>query len=128
MPVSSAQIKSAILLAGVAGEVEVALREPHGRSRDHTERLLRAFGYGVSESDGWIRFSPSGRIEHRSRSRCRGSLIGGISGGRRGAGRGRRAPDCRGGRQPNPHRLPDVLARMGAPVRVENEPPALESR
>jgi 3-phosphoshikimate 1-carboxyvinyltransferase len=63
MPVSSAQIKSALLLAGVAGEVDVALREPHGRSRDHTERLLRAFGYGVRESEGWIHFSPSGRIE-----------------------------------------------------------------
>jgi 3-phosphoshikimate 1-carboxyvinyltransferase len=63
MPVSSAQIKSALLLAGVAGEVEVALREPHGRSRDHTERLLRAFGFGVRESDGWIHFSPSGRVE-----------------------------------------------------------------
>jgi 3-phosphoshikimate 1-carboxyvinyltransferase len=63
MPVSSAQIKSALLLAGLAGRVEVALREPHGRSRDHTERLLRAFGYSVSESDGWIRFSPTGRIE-----------------------------------------------------------------
>jgi 3-phosphoshikimate 1-carboxyvinyltransferase len=63
MPVSSAQIKSAILLAGVAGEVPVAVREPHGRSRDHTERLLRFFGYGVAEDDGWIRFSPEGRIE-----------------------------------------------------------------
>ncbi len=63
MPVSSAQIKSALLLAGVAGEVEVALREPHGRSRDHTERLLRAFGYGVRESEGWIHFAPSGRVE-----------------------------------------------------------------
>lgn len=63
MPVSSAQIKSAILLAGMAGEVDVALREPHGRSRDHTERLLRAFGYGVSEDDGWIRFTPGGHLE-----------------------------------------------------------------
>jgi 3-phosphoshikimate 1-carboxyvinyltransferase len=63
MPVSSAQIKSAILLAGVAGEVPVSVREPHGRSRDHTERLLRSFGYEVAEIDGWIRFSPEGRIE-----------------------------------------------------------------
>jgi 3-phosphoshikimate 1-carboxyvinyltransferase len=63
MPVSSAQIKSAILFAGVAGEVPVSVREPHGRSRDHTERLLRAFGYRVAEIDGWIRFSPEGRIE-----------------------------------------------------------------
>jgi 3-phosphoshikimate 1-carboxyvinyltransferase len=63
MPVSSAQIKSALLLAGLAGGVEVALREPHGRSRDHTERLLRTFGYRIDETDGWIRFAPTGRLE-----------------------------------------------------------------
>jgi 3-phosphoshikimate 1-carboxyvinyltransferase len=63
MPVSSAQIKSALLLAGMAGGVEVALREPHGQSRDHTERLLRAFGYRVDEADGWIRFAPTGKVE-----------------------------------------------------------------
>ena len=49
---------------GVAGGVEVELREPHGRSRDHTERMLRAFGYAVEERDGWIRFAPTGR--HRA--------------------------------------------------------------
>ncbi|HEX7337280.1 MAG TPA: 3-phosphoshikimate 1-carboxyvinyltransferase [Gemmatimonadales bacterium] len=63
MPVSSAQIKSAILFAALAGDVEVALNEPHGRSRDHTERLLRAFGYGVIEKEGRIYFAPGGRIE-----------------------------------------------------------------
>jgi 3-phosphoshikimate 1-carboxyvinyltransferase len=63
MPVSSAQIKSALLLAGVVGEVAVDLREPFGRSRDHTERMLRAFGYPVEERDGWIGFQPGGRIE-----------------------------------------------------------------
>ena len=63
MPVSSAQIKSSLLLAGVVGEVAVDLREPAGRSRDHTERMLRAFGYEVDERDGWIEFRPGGRIE-----------------------------------------------------------------
>jgi 3-phosphoshikimate 1-carboxyvinyltransferase len=63
LPVSSAQIKSALLLAGLAGGVGVELREPHGRSRDHTERMLRAFGFGVTEEDGWIRFAPGGRLE-----------------------------------------------------------------
>ncbi|MBP2649149.1 MAG: 3-phosphoshikimate 1-carboxyvinyltransferase, partial [Gemmatimonadetes bacterium] len=63
-PVSSAQIKSCLLLAGVTGRVDVAIREPFGRSRDHTERLLRAFGYLVEEGpDGWIEMSPTGRIE-----------------------------------------------------------------
>ncbi len=63
MPVSSAQIKSSLLLAGVVGQVSVDLREPAGRSRDHTERMLRAFGYAVEERDGWIEFRPAGRVE-----------------------------------------------------------------
>lgn len=64
LPVSSAQIKSALLLAGALGGVEVAVREPDGRSRDHTERLLRWFGYGVTDGpDGWIHLTPGGRIE-----------------------------------------------------------------
>jgi 3-phosphoshikimate 1-carboxyvinyltransferase len=62
-PVSSAQIKSCLLLAGVAAGVEVDVREPHGRSRDHTERMLRAFDYTVIEdNDGWIRLRPTGRL------------------------------------------------------------------
>ena len=62
MPVSSAQIKGSLLLAGLAGGVPVSLREPHGRSRDHTERLLRAFGCTVVEEDGWIHFQPTGMV------------------------------------------------------------------
>lgn len=63
-PVSSAQIKSCLLLAGVTGNVDVAVREPFGRSRDHTERLLRAFGFRVVDSpNGWVDMSPTGRIE-----------------------------------------------------------------
>jgi 3-phosphoshikimate 1-carboxyvinyltransferase len=63
MPVSSAQIKSALLLAGLVGEVAVTLWEPRGRSRDHTERMLRAFGFEVTEAEGWIEFRPGGRVE-----------------------------------------------------------------
>ena len=63
LPVSSAQLKGALLFAGVAGGVPVRIREPHGRSRDHSERLLRAFGYTVTdETDGWIGFTPDGHI------------------------------------------------------------------
>ncbi|MEP6743922.1 MAG: 3-phosphoshikimate 1-carboxyvinyltransferase [Gemmatimonadota bacterium] len=62
-PVSSAQIKSSLLLAGVVAGVEVDVREPHGRSRDHTERMLRAFDYIViDDNDGWIRLRPTGRL------------------------------------------------------------------
>jgi 3-phosphoshikimate 1-carboxyvinyltransferase len=63
LPVSSAQIKSALLLAGLTGGVEIELLERHGRSRDHSERLLRAFGYDVVEREGWIHFRPTGRLE-----------------------------------------------------------------
>ncbi|MEE8477178.1 MAG: 3-phosphoshikimate 1-carboxyvinyltransferase [Gemmatimonadales bacterium] len=63
MPVSSAQLKGSLLLAGLVGEVSVAVREPVGRSRDHTERLLRSFGYSVTDDGGWIRFEPTGRLE-----------------------------------------------------------------
>jgi len=44
--VASAQVKSAILLAGVVGGVPVSVREP-ARSRDHTERMLAAAGARV---------------------------------------------------------------------------------
>jgi len=43
MPVASAQVKSALLLAGLSAEGDTVIVEP-GPSRDHTERLLPAFG------------------------------------------------------------------------------------
>lgn len=43
LPVASAQVKSALLLAGITAEDSVAVEEPAG-SRDHTERLLQAMG------------------------------------------------------------------------------------
>ncbi|MGH7659083.1 MAG: 3-phosphoshikimate 1-carboxyvinyltransferase, partial [Gemmatimonadales bacterium] len=63
LPVSSAQIKSCLLLAGVCGRVTVRLREPHGRSRDHTERMLQSFGYTVFQDGGLVDFAPDGKIE-----------------------------------------------------------------
>lgn len=50
LPVASAQVKSAILLAGLnaVGMTEVIEPEP---TRDHTERMLRAFGVTVDVSE-----------------------------------------------------------------------------
>ena len=62
MPVSSAQVKSALLFAGLAGKVPVEVQEPHGRSRDHTEKMLAAAGFSVSTEAGWIRFAPDSRL------------------------------------------------------------------
>lgn len=47
-PVASAQVKSCVLLAGLAADGETAVIEPE-ESRNHTERMLRAFGYEVKE-------------------------------------------------------------------------------
>jgi 3-phosphoshikimate 1-carboxyvinyltransferase len=43
LPVASAQVKSAILLAGLRARGNTLVREPHP-TRDHSERLLRAMG------------------------------------------------------------------------------------
>jgi 3-phosphoshikimate 1-carboxyvinyltransferase len=47
-PVSSAQVKSAVLLAGLRAEGETVLIEPE-RSRDHTERMLAVFGADIDD-------------------------------------------------------------------------------
>ena len=46
MPVASAQVKSALLLAGLYATDETCVTEP-APTRDHTERMLRGFGYAV---------------------------------------------------------------------------------
>jgi 3-phosphoshikimate 1-carboxyvinyltransferase len=52
MPVASAQVKSAILLAGIFAEGETIVHEP-GPSRDHTERMLADFEVEVKvEAEG----------------------------------------------------------------------------
>lgn len=45
-PIASAQVKSAVLLAGLGAEGKTTVTEPY-RSRDHTERMLKAFGAKV---------------------------------------------------------------------------------
>ncbi|MBA4156875.1 MAG: 3-phosphoshikimate 1-carboxyvinyltransferase [Gemmatimonadetes bacterium] len=59
---ASAQVKSAVLLAGLSGGVEVSVLEP-SRSRDHTERMLSGMGAdvrGASAENGWqVRLTPS---------------------------------------------------------------------
>lgn len=49
-PHASAQIKSAVLLAGLGAEGVTTVTEPRA-SRDHTERMLRAFGVAVEETE-----------------------------------------------------------------------------
>jgi 3-phosphoshikimate 1-carboxyvinyltransferase len=53
LPVASAQVKSALLLAGLAASGRTVLKEP-APSRDHTERMLRAFGVRLEQHAGTI--------------------------------------------------------------------------
>jgi 3-phosphoshikimate 1-carboxyvinyltransferase len=61
LPEPSAQVKSAVLLAGLRADGPVEVIEPEA-TRDHTERMLRAFGVTVSVHDAggerFIRLEP----------------------------------------------------------------------
>jgi 3-phosphoshikimate 1-carboxyvinyltransferase len=58
---ASAQVKSAILLAGLGGNAPVSVVEPVP-SRDHTEVMLRQFGADVVEQDGLIQLGGHRRL------------------------------------------------------------------
>ncbi|MFC7373162.1 3-phosphoshikimate 1-carboxyvinyltransferase [Fictibacillus iocasae] len=51
--VASAQVKSAVLLAGLRAEGETTVIEPH-KSRDHTERMLDSFGVKTVSSENSV--------------------------------------------------------------------------
>ncbi len=57
LPVASAQVKSALLLAGLRADGETRVREP-GPSRDHTERMLRWLGADVRSAPGEVVLTP----------------------------------------------------------------------
>lgn len=57
LPVASAQLKSALLLAGLYANSPVTLRGEIG-SRDHTERLLPHFGVSLNKSEGTLQMVP----------------------------------------------------------------------
>lgn len=123
-PVASAQVKSSLLLAGLVGRARVRVTEPR-RSRDHTERLLGHLGVAVAERSvdgGWrvelgdapetlppLDFAVPGDISSASFFLALAAL-GAV---------GELAVDAVG---LNPTRTAflEVLARMGAPVVVED--------
>lgn len=61
MPVASAQVKSAILLAGLYAEDATTIIEP-APSRDHTEKMLAAFGARLERSDNAITIHPADKL------------------------------------------------------------------
>jgi 3-phosphoshikimate 1-carboxyvinyltransferase len=127
LPVASAQIKSALLLAGVAGRVPVTLTEP-GRSRDHSERMLNALGAVVhtgGTDDNW-------RVELREPPERLAALDLSVPGDLSSAaflivlallgGAGRELTVRGIGLNPTRTGVLPVLERMGARLRIDPEP------
>lgn len=60
-PVASAQVKSALLLAGLRASGTTIVREPHP-TRDYTERMLRALGWPITFSPGFAALEGGHRL------------------------------------------------------------------
>ncbi len=59
---ASAQVKSAVLLAGLVADVPVEVHEP-AATRDHSERMLRARGVDVRTEGTVVTLVPTGRLD-----------------------------------------------------------------
>jgi len=119
MPVASAQVKSAVLLAGLYAEGETTVVEP-AVTRDHTERMLQSFGANVVARGGSATVLPAAQLEA-----ARISVPGDFS-----SAAFFIVAACIGAREPfiiegvgvNPTRtgLLEMLALMGADLRLLN--------
>ncbi len=119
-PVASAQVKSAILLAGLYADGVTSVTEPH-KSRDHTERMLRGFGVAVEEDSLTVRVRGGQRLCAQA-IRVPGDIssaafflvAGAVTPGARVTVRGVGVNPTRAG-------LLDVLRAMGARLTVHEE-------
>jgi 3-phosphoshikimate 1-carboxyvinyltransferase len=119
MPMASAQVKSAVLLAGLYAEGETTVVEP-AVTRDHTERMLQSFGANVVARGGSATVLPAAQLEA-----ARISVPGDFS-----SAAFFIVAACIGAREPfviegvgvNPTRtgLLEMLALMGADLRLVN--------
>lgn len=118
-PVASAQIKSALLLAGLYADGETSVTEP-ALSRNHTEKMLRAFGADI-ETIGLTTL-----IKSSSLSACPVIVPGDISSAAFFLAAGAIIPGAkitvtRVGLNPTRTGILDVLAEMGAQIKVSNQ-------
>lgn len=60
-PMASAQVKSCVLLAGLYSQGRTSVTEP-APTRDHTERMLRGFGYTVERQGSTVSVAGGGRL------------------------------------------------------------------
>ena len=123
--VASAQVKSALLLAGLAGRTEVEVREPR-RTRDHTERLLLGLGAPLTREsldDGGARAALSADVANWRLPAFDFSVPGDVSAAAfmlvAGLLSGREVRIEGVGLNPTRTAFLEVLAEMGAQITVE---------
>jgi 3-phosphoshikimate 1-carboxyvinyltransferase len=118
LPVASAQVKSCLMLAGLAAGVPVRIRE-RTATRDHTERLLAAMGAAIRRERDDVVLEPSAPLKPLSMR-----VPGDFSGAAFFLGLALLVPGARVtmpliGVNPGRTGLLDVLLEMGADVRIE---------
>jgi len=117
LPVPSAQVKSAILLAALCADGRTRVVEP-AASRDHTERMLAAFGVEVLHSGSAIALE-GGQLLHATRVQVPGDFSSAAFFIVAGCLAARQALVIRGvGVNPTRTGLLDLLREMGADIRV----------
>lgn len=120
LPVASAQVKSALLLAGLYADSPTHIDEP-GPSRDHTEVMLAGFGYPLERGPGWVRLLPGGRLGGRAiavpadLSSAAFFLVGAS------IAEGSDLLLTHVGLNPTRTGVIDILRAMGADIRIQNE-------
>ncbi len=119
MPVKSAQVKSAILLAGLNADGKTVVRE-QTKSRDHTERMLKAMGAKIATDEEKTEVVGGAKLKNIDVTVCGDissaayplALAAGIIGGR--------ATVENVGINPTRTGIIDVLKAMGADVKEQN--------
>jgi 3-phosphoshikimate 1-carboxyvinyltransferase len=120
MPVASAQVKSALLLAGLYAQGVTSVTSP-APSRDHSERMLTGFGARVVIEGLTVRIHPPARLEAQ-RLRVPGDFSSAaffmVAGLLAAAPGGLKIVNV--GMNPTRTGLLDILRRMGGQIEVEN--------
>lgn len=119
LPMASAQVKSAILLAALYADGETNVIEP-APTRDHTERMLQAVGVVLHAEGGRIRMSGKQTVKPANVE-----VPGDLSSAAFIILAALMAPDCevllkRVGMNPTRSGVIDILREMGAAIAVEN--------
>jgi len=117
--VASAQVKSAILLAGLAASGTTSVSEP-SKSRDHTERMLSAMGASITVDDNTISLVGGGPLRPQTPLTVPGDLSSAAFWLVAGLLRGDMVQVCNVGLNPTRTGVLDVLTAMGAQLDIEH--------